>query len=114
MPQPLSLKSLESLFSSEGVQPRSSNPGIGCSAPDVISLVTSSLMIFADSDWFTLKVYVGSFTLVPPPPPPLALHPPPPDSPLDALLPLCLGGAARKVSKAWISLGRVIQGLRAF
>lgn len=65
------LKSLESLFSCEGVQPRPCCTGIGCLPPDVISLVTSSLMIFADSDWFTLKVYVGSFTLVHPPPSPL-------------------------------------------
>lgn len=111
MPQPLSLKSLESLFSCEGVQPRSCWPGIGCAAPDVISLVTSSLMIFADSDWFTLKVYVGSFTLVPPQPPPAGTPAPPClASPLDALLPLCLGGAAGRVSTASVSLGREVQG----
>ena len=72
---------------------------IGWCAPDVISLVPSSLMLLVDSDWFTLKVDVGSFTL----PPSLC----PSSSPLlDAMVPLCPTATSTSLSNTTMSRGR--------
>lgn len=62
-------------------------------------------MIFADSDWFTLKVYVGSFTLTPPSEAPTV--------PPATLLPQCLGDGMKRVFKVQLSPGREIRGSRA-